>query len=41
LLNSTGRVAGQAKRFSQEIAAGVKRSADRLVGRAEYRHRFD
>jgi len=28
LLNSTGRVAGQAKRFSQEIAAGVKRSAD-------------
>src|SRR4029077_3886783 len=28
LLNSTGRVAGQAKRFAQEIAAGVKRSAD-------------
>ena len=28
LLNSTGRVAGQAKRFSQEIAAGVKRAAD-------------
>jgi hypothetical protein len=28
LLNSTGRVAEQAKRFSQEIAAGVKRSAD-------------
>src|SRR5580700_10786202 len=28
LLNSTGRVAGQAKRFSQEITAGVKRSAD-------------
>ena len=28
LLNSTGRGAGQAKRFSQEIAAGVKRSAD-------------
>jgi IS5 family transposase len=28
LLNSTGRVAGQAKRLSQEIAAGVKRSAD-------------
>ena len=28
LLNPTGRVAGQAKRFSQEIAAGVKRSAD-------------
>ena len=27
-LNSTGRVARQAKRFSQEIAAGVKRSAD-------------
>jgi len=30
LLNSTSRVAGQAKRFSQEIAAGVKRSADAL-----------
>jgi IS5 family transposase len=28
LLNSTSRVVGQAKRFSQEIAAGVKRSAD-------------
>jgi IS5 family transposase len=28
LLNSTSRVAGQAKRFSQEIAAGLKRSAD-------------
>jgi IS5 family transposase len=28
LLEATGRVAGQAKRFSQEIAAGVKRSAD-------------
>ena len=26
LLNSTSRVVGQAKRFSQEIAAGVKRS---------------
>ena len=30
LLNSTSRVVGQAKRFSQEIAAGVKRSADVL-----------
>ena len=28
LLNSTSRVVGQAKRFSSEIAAGVKRSAD-------------
>ncbi len=28
LLDSTGRVVGQAKRFSQEIANGVKRSAD-------------
>jgi IS5 family transposase len=28
LLNSTSRVVGQAKRFSQEIAAGVKRSRD-------------
>jgi IS5 family transposase len=30
LLNSTSRVVGQAKRFSSEIAAGVKRSADLL-----------
>jgi IS5 family transposase len=30
LLNTTGRVAGQAKRFSQEITEGVKRSADIL-----------
>jgi IS5 family transposase len=30
LLVSTGRVVGQAKRFSQEIAEGVKRSADFL-----------
>jgi IS5 family transposase len=30
LLDSTGRVMGQAKRFSQEIAEGVKRSADIL-----------
>jgi IS5 family transposase len=30
LLNSTSRVVGQAKRFSQEIAAGMKRSADVL-----------
>src|SRR5580692_7177862 len=30
LLDSTGRVIGQAKRFSQEIAQGVKRSADIL-----------
>src|ERR1022692_2580975 len=30
LLDSTGRVVGQAKRFSQEIADGVKRSADFL-----------
>jgi IS5 family transposase len=30
LLNATSRVAGQAKRFSQEIAEGVKRSADIL-----------
>jgi IS5 family transposase len=28
LLDATGRVAGQAKRFSKEIAAGVKRSAN-------------
>jgi transposase, IS5 family len=28
LLDATGRVMGQAKRFSQEIADGVKRSAD-------------
>src|SRR6202521_3028659 len=28
LLNSTSRVVGQAKRFSQDIAAGVKRSTD-------------
>jgi IS5 family transposase len=28
LLNSTSRVVGQAKRFSQEIAEGVKRSTD-------------
>jgi Transposase domain (DUF772). len=28
LLDSTGRVVGQAKRFSREIADGVKRSAD-------------
>src|SRR5271167_698400 len=31
LLNSTGRVAGQAKRFSQEIAAGVKRVVQQLT----------
>lgn len=30
VLEATRRVAGQAKRFSQEIAAGVKRSADIL-----------
>jgi transposase, IS5 family len=30
LLDSTGRVMGQAKRFSREIAEGVKRSADIL-----------
>ena len=30
LLNSTSRVVGQAKRFSSEIAAGVKRSDDLL-----------
>jgi IS5 family transposase len=30
LLDSTGRVMGQAKRFSQEIAEGVKRSGDIL-----------
>jgi IS5 family transposase len=30
LLNSTSRVVGQAKRFSQEIAEGVKRSRDVL-----------
>jgi IS5 family transposase len=30
LLNSTSRVVGQAKRFSNEIAAGVKRSRDIL-----------
>jgi IS5 family transposase len=30
LLASTSRVVGQAKRFSQEIAAGVKRSTDAL-----------
>jgi transposase, IS5 family len=30
LLNSTSRVVGQAKRFSREIAAGVKRAADVL-----------
>jgi len=30
LLDATGRVMGQAKRFSQEIADGVKRSADTL-----------
>ena len=30
LLNSTSRVVGQAKRFSDAIAAGVKRSADIL-----------
>ena len=30
LLNSTSRVAGQAKQFSAEIAAGVKRSTDVL-----------
>jgi IS5 family transposase len=30
LLDSTGRVMGQAKRFSQEIADGIKRSADIL-----------
>jgi IS5 family transposase len=30
LLNSTSRVVGQAKRFSSEIAAGVKRAADVL-----------
>jgi Transposase domain (DUF772) len=29
LLAATGRVVGQAKRFSREIAAGVKRAADR------------
>jgi transposase, IS5 family len=31
LLNSTSRVVGQAKRFSAEIAAGVKRSTDPLA----------
>src|SRR5437868_14786646 len=30
LLNSTGRVAGQAKRFSKEIGAGVKQSTNIL-----------
>ena len=30
LLNSTNRVVGQAKRFSKEIAEGVKRSTDIL-----------
>jgi IS5 family transposase len=30
LLDSTGRVMGQAKRFSREIAEDVKRSADIL-----------
>ena len=30
LLNSTSRVVGQAKRFSTEIATGVKRSSDVL-----------
>ena len=30
LLDATGRVVGQAKRFSQEIAQGLKRSADIL-----------
>jgi IS5 family transposase len=30
LLDSTGRVMGQAKRFSQEIAQGVKRSVDTM-----------
>jgi IS5 family transposase len=30
LLNSTSRVVGQAKRFSSEIAAGVKRATDAL-----------
>jgi len=30
LLNSTSRVVGQAKRFAQEIASGVKRSSDAL-----------
>ena len=31
LLNSTSRVVGQAKRFSAEIAAGVKRSTNPLM----------
>ena len=31
MLNSTSRVVGQAKRFSAEIAAGVKRSTNPLV----------
>jgi transposase, IS5 family len=30
LLNSTSRVVGQAKRFSAEVSAGVKRSTDVL-----------
>jgi IS5 family transposase len=30
LLNSTSRVVGQAKRFSTEVATGVKRSTDLL-----------
>jgi len=34
LLNSTGRVVGQAKRFSKEIAEGVKRSINVLHRRA-------
>jgi IS5 family transposase len=31
LLNSTSRVVGQAKQFSAEIVAGVKRAADLLA----------
>src|SRR4249920_1518535 len=43
LLNSTGRVAGQAKRFSSEIAAGVKRAADVLqqLALADLRDQLD
>ena len=34
LLNATGRVVGQAKRFSKEIAAGVKHGMRRPAGGA-------
>src|SRR5436190_6684088 len=43
LLNSTSRVVGQAKRFSSEIAAGVKRAADVLqqLALADLRDQLD